>query len=274
MVDFTGLPQLRNAPDLGGFYWAITLIWTQAVCVTSGWLYQKYHQGDSPVESTVVFQLLCSLAATWAVSFGAFLLLINRDYVHTFLSLESGPQYVKRHFHESLGDDARRMEIFSKNIRLWRSIQGEVQSWVESNYDTWKAEQPAWLTPGLLLMIPDDFLPKAQVAELDAAAPQGRRKSIDTMGLLERCNTVRLVVQSRELDAEADAADAGHGPSIGKPAPASTALKPVHAPAHATGPVEPSAEAPQGTLVLAAATAHSNQNSHAVSQPESKTPDR
>jgi hypothetical protein len=40
------------------------------------------------------------------------------------------------------------------------SIREKVAAWCQANYDRWKAESPAWLTPGLLAKIPDDCCPK------------------------------------------------------------------------------------------------------------------
>jgi hypothetical protein len=70
-----------------------------------------------------------------------------------------------RRFREAEGDDEGRFKIFQSNRWLWEGIRGEVKAWSLANYGRWNAEQPAWLTPGLLAKIPDDFVPKVNAAE-------------------------------------------------------------------------------------------------------------
>ena len=63
-------------------------------------------------------------------------------------------------FREAEGDDERRIDTFNNNEQLWASIRAEVAAWSKANFGRWLAEQPAWLTPGLLDKIPDDCIPK------------------------------------------------------------------------------------------------------------------
>ena len=79
------------------------------------------------------------------------------------MDIKTGRESTVRFFNETQGDDESRTQIFNINERLWGSIREKVAAWCQANYDRWKAESPAWLTPGLLAAlakIPDDCLPK------------------------------------------------------------------------------------------------------------------
>jgi hypothetical protein len=161
MIDFCSLPQMRNPCDAGGAYWLFSALTNQAVCFMSVWAYAEYYDDPGKVDRTLLYTSLGAVAGTWAVAFVGFLLSIERAYLSSFVSLETGREYAVRIFHETEGDDESRIiHIFGTNERLWESIRAEVKAWVLVSYPRWKAGQAAWLTPGLLAKIPSDFIPK------------------------------------------------------------------------------------------------------------------
>jgi hypothetical protein len=123
------------------------------------WVYSKHYNGPGKLERAVLFPTFGTLAGVWAAALTGFLLSIERTYLSTFVSLETGREHAVRKFRKANGDDERRTQIFACNELLWESIRGEVVSWCQANYDRWRAESPAWLMPGLLAQIPDDCLP-------------------------------------------------------------------------------------------------------------------
>jgi hypothetical protein len=54
---------------------------------------------------------------------------MKRNYVHTFVSLQSGSDYIISYFRDNL-DEARRIEIFYCNEHMWESIRPAVRTWV------------------------------------------------------------------------------------------------------------------------------------------------
>ncbi len=130
------------------------------MCFLSLWAYAEHYDGPGKLDGAVLFTAFGALAGAWALALGGFLLSIERTYLWTFVSLETGRECAVRCFHEREGDDERRVQIFNANERLWASMRAELAAWSKANYCRWLAEQPAWLTPGLLDKIPDDCIPK------------------------------------------------------------------------------------------------------------------
>ncbi len=159
MLDFCGLPHLRNPFDAGGAYWLMSIWTNQVVCFMSVWAYSEHYDGPGKLDRAVLFPTFGVLAGVWAAALAGFFLSIECTYLSTFVSLETSREHAVRKFRTADGDDERRIDIFKTNELLWESIRGEVAAWCQANYDRWKAESPAWLTPGLLAQIPDDCLP-------------------------------------------------------------------------------------------------------------------
>jgi hypothetical protein len=110
--------------------------------------------GDLPL-----FGTLGALAAVWLVAVVGLSLTIKREYLHTFVSLQTGYAYTQSYFLDHPGDDARRINIFFHNERHWQAIRDRVRQWVLSAYATWQAVMPAFFTTDLQARIPDDFMP-------------------------------------------------------------------------------------------------------------------
>ena len=70
----------------------------------------------------------------WVASLTGFLLTIKREYIATFLSLETGRAYAVRFFNEAEGDDERRSKIFNFSPPLWSEIRGDVKAWTLDSY--------------------------------------------------------------------------------------------------------------------------------------------
>jgi hypothetical protein len=87
---------------------------------------------------------------------------------------------------DNQGNDARRVLIFFCNERHWQAIRDRVRQWVLSVYATWQALMPAFFTADLQARIPDDFMPAQAVQDLNAQSRDGRRPTLQNMGLVRR----------------------------------------------------------------------------------------
>jgi hypothetical protein len=174
MLDFCGLPHMRHPMEVGGAYWLFSILANQTMCFMSVWAYTEHYDGPGKLDRAVLFPTFGVLAGVWAAALAGFLLSIERTYLWTFVSLETGCECAIRTFHERNGDDERRMEIFNTNELLWESIRGEVAAWCQANYDRWKAVSPAWFTPGLIAKIPDDCIPKYRIVDEPALVRRHR----------------------------------------------------------------------------------------------------
>ena len=135
--------------------------------------------GDLPL-----FTIVVTLAVAWLVAVVGLALTIKREYLHTFLSLQTGCAHAQSYFLDNDGNDAKRIEIFYCNERQWQAILNRVREWVLGMYAVWKTLVPSWFTPDAQSRIPDEFMPVQVVHELNAQAPGGRRPTLQNMGML------------------------------------------------------------------------------------------
>jgi hypothetical protein len=144
--------------------------------------------GDLPLFATVG-----ALAAVWLVAVVGLSLAIKREYLYTFVSLQTGYSFSQSYFLDNPGNDAKRINIFLSNERHWHSIRDGVRQWVLSVYAAWQALMPAFFTADLQARIPDDFMPAQALQDLNAQSPAGRRPTLQNMGLLRRVSHAAIV---------------------------------------------------------------------------------
>jgi hypothetical protein len=170
--------------------------------------------GDLPLFMIVVTLAVSLLVAVLSLSFT-----IKHEYLHTFVSLQTGRAYAQSYFLDNEGNDARRIEIFFYNERQWQAIRNRVREWVLGMYAVWQALMPSWFTTDLQARIPDDVMPAQVVSDLIAQAPKRRRPTLQNMGLLRRMSHAAIVTTE-------DSSNSDGGPRV--PAPtAATHLEPT-----------------------------------------------
>ena len=104
---------------------------------------------------------------------------------------------------DNQGNDAKRVYIFFLNERHWQAIRDRVRQWVLSAYATWQALMPAFFTADLQARIPDDFMPAQAVQDLNTQSPDGRRPTLQNMGLVRRMSHASSIGVVSELDSGA-----------------------------------------------------------------------
>jgi hypothetical protein len=140
----------------------------------------------SKIGDLLLFTIVVTLAAALLVAVVSLSLAMKREYLHTFVSLQTGCAFAQ-------GDDAKRVEILYCNERQWQAIRNRVREWVLGMYAVWKARMPSWFTTDLQARIPDNFMPAQVVHELNAQAPGGRRPTLQKMGLMRRLSHAAVV---------------------------------------------------------------------------------
>jgi hypothetical protein len=151
--------------------------------------------GDQPLFATVG-----ALSLMWLIALVGLSLTIKREYLHTFVSLQTGYAVSQSIFLDSQGNDAKRINIFYRNERHWQAIRDRVRQWVLSAYTAWQALMPAFFTADLQARIPDDFMPAQAVQDLNAQSRDGRRPTVQNMGLLRRVSHASPIGLASELD--------------------------------------------------------------------------
>jgi hypothetical protein len=129
LVDFSGCVHLRHPLELGGVYWLFNAVMSQLSCIVSVVLYDRYFVGEAKISGPFLYGTVSALVAVWLLAFCAFLLIIKREYVHTFVSRQSGSDYIVGYFRDNV-DEARRMQIFYCNELMWQSIRPAARAWV------------------------------------------------------------------------------------------------------------------------------------------------
>ncbi len=150
----------------------------QVAAFASVALYAAFYVGEAKLEAATLYAFVSTLTALSIVSFGVLLLTMERKYVRTFFSAQTGGEYVMSHFRDNDGNDELRAEVFLHNEELWRPIRPQVQAWLHWRFRTWRRTKPAWLTDVLVACIPTDMLPVRDVKRLSAQAPGGRRSTV------------------------------------------------------------------------------------------------
>ena len=82
--------------------------------------------------------------------------------------------------------DERKALIFKRQFHVWRSIEGEVRTWVHGNIARWEREKPEWYTKKLIQRIPEEVLTKDEMAMLISGGKKERRRSsiFEEVGLI------------------------------------------------------------------------------------------
>ncbi len=125
--------------------------------VASSIAYSQFYVGEDKIDDTPLFTALAVLVGTWTIALGTFFLSINRTHLSTFVSTETGPQFLRRRFEHFAGNDEQRMDIVLNHPSMWASFADVVQAWVAQRYTTMSV-QP-WFTPEVKALIPNAFLP-------------------------------------------------------------------------------------------------------------------
>ena len=118
-----------------------------------------------------------AFGGAWVAVFLVFLLLIKRKYCKTFVSFQSGNDYVQNFFLKKQNTDERRASIVKKSGRLWQSIRPQVCEWLKENWPRWVEEKPEWFTPVFISKVDDDLLPPEVLVQQNQMAGCSRRRS-------------------------------------------------------------------------------------------------
>jgi hypothetical protein len=108
--------------------------------------------------------------------------MVNPEYRVLFCSTETCVEYVRTLFEAD--DDGTKMRIFTYNEVKWGHYKDEVRDFTHANWARWKEEQPGWFTEEVIQSVPDEYIPVAALASLNAAAHGGKRRR-SSLGLVE-----------------------------------------------------------------------------------------
>ncbi|GMI01486.1 hypothetical protein TrST_g13453 [Triparma strigata] len=100
---------------------------------------------------------------------------MNNEYRHTFFSVETGGQLLRRLFLE--GDDVSKAQVFKKHRSLWAPIRDKVAAWAKEGWATWEEEKPDWFTDKWKSMVPEAMKPTKGKGDFDGGDKKVAEKS-------------------------------------------------------------------------------------------------
>jgi hypothetical protein len=161
-----------------------------------------------------------SLLAIFFFSFSLFMLTIERKYVKTFFSVETGHGRAKRYFLEGK-DPFEKSQILGCQMRQWTSVRLQVKQWLDENWDRWERDKPDWFNSVFIASVDDDIMPKRALAKEKQKAGGGERRR---SSLLDHMSIREVVEEPKGLAAEAYNSDDSEGEDSDEEEPASMRL--------------------------------------------------
>jgi hypothetical protein len=176
LTDFTLTLHMRNSMEIGGILFLLVVVQNQASAFVAAQIYLKLYSGPNGIESSQLWTMLFALLGSFLVSVLAFVLLMDRKYLGTFLTTATGPQSTADKFHLATTDE-QRVSIMKYHPYYYAGVEVELKALIADNWEEWMLNRPEWLTESVIATIPDDFLPEKEVEKLIKLGAGKRRRS-------------------------------------------------------------------------------------------------
>jgi len=195
ICDFTGFLQARHPKEMGGFYWLMNMVWTQASVFGAIKLKEEFGPGteeeiemERVVKEEDYMTFATVLLLFWLVALLGLIFGSEKEFRRTFYSIMTGKQYNEALFRS--GEDEIKMQVFATHSSYNRHFEEDIKQWLGENWNDWHVSRPGWLTGELIGRIPGRFLPGGEDGdvlgeievgeerELFMAGQKGRRKSL------------------------------------------------------------------------------------------------
>ncbi|GMI00185.1 hypothetical protein TrVE_jg8506 [Triparma verrucosa] len=121
--------------------------------------YDEGGEDTTKVSDDTLKAILASLYSVWFISGVVFM--IKREYLHTFISLETESDKEKRFFVNLRDDqDEAKSSMFSCHPDVYKSWGDELMKpWTLENWSRWEEEKPAWFTDTWIESVPNNYIP-------------------------------------------------------------------------------------------------------------------
>ena len=184
LSDVTGFLSHRHPLEAGGCYFAFSTIASQASCWIAASLYIAHYPGreGGKIEALTIYIFIGGLQVLWVLTTVLFFSKIKRAYWRTFYSTETAREYVCHRFNESQEDEMKAL-IFFYHQDLWFDYKDKVRAFSHNNWARWTAEKPKWFDVHFVAKVPDEFIPKTALDDLNRNSVGGKRRR-SSMGLL------------------------------------------------------------------------------------------
>jgi hypothetical protein len=174
VTDFTSIAQFRHPNEVGGIYWVLEVLLTMGslpVAFTFTEYLDHTNFDRAVLQSMMLYIIPCTLFC-----FVIFFFYIDRKYLSTFFSMQRGTDYTVKYFREGKDDLTKAKLTLERSKYQWISIENEVKTWVEENWERWEEEKPSWFDEGMRAKIPMEYIPTTGDARRRESL---RRASVD-----------------------------------------------------------------------------------------------
>jgi len=169
IADFTGCLHFRHPYELGGTGYSLSMIWAQVFPFVA----LQFSTSEKKELLATMLQVSFGLWLTLNILFFAS---INREFVRTFFTWTTGPEYTILLFREAPSDELRFDAAFTNRRSYINGLEDEVRAWLSENIDRFQLEQPEWWR---IDMVGDEFLPRLAI-EAEGGARR-RRSSVQSV---------------------------------------------------------------------------------------------
>ena len=164
--DFTGFLHARHPYEMGGFYWLMNMVWTQASVFGAIKLKEEFGRGmeedvgeiERVVKDEDYLMIATVLLLLWFVALLGLMFGSEKELRRTFYSFMTGKQYNEALFHS--GEDEIMILVFADHPSYYAHFEDEIKEWLGKKWNDWhNTGRPRWLTEELIKKIPGRLLP-------------------------------------------------------------------------------------------------------------------
>ena len=126
------------------------------------------------MDESVAWTIVGGLSGLGISFFACFLLLMKPAYRSTFISTQTGHDWVKEKFIHGDTDESKAWTL-GCNKKQWLSIRPDVKAWTLENWERWEEERPEWFNNEFKGKLDDDMIPVESLRRMNEGG--GRRRS-------------------------------------------------------------------------------------------------
>ena len=183
-TDFTSVVQMRHPNEVGGACWLFGALMTflslpVVLFLTKDIATITKFGREFSIKTA---QYAIPLALFW---FAVFFFNIERKYWKTFWSLQRGKDVTIKNFRRAKEDSIKANFILTTSRHYWISVEEEVRTWIETNWEKWEEERPNWYNENMRNAVPLEFIPTTQgrTAEEKRRESAGRESDAESLSL-------------------------------------------------------------------------------------------
>ena len=163
ICDFTGFLHARHPYEMGGFYWLMNMVFTQASVFGAIRMKEEFgpqieeEVGERAIKEEDYITIATMLLLLWFVALLGLMFGSEKEFRKTFYSTRTAKQYNEALFRS--GEDEIMIQVFSDHPSYYAHFEDEIKEWLGEKWNDWHASRPGWLTEELIARIPRRLLP-------------------------------------------------------------------------------------------------------------------